>query len=530
MSIGRTLLLLALAGSTASAQQVADSGKKVLRPRTTYEDLQMLTGVLNQIRVNHPDSVDSHELIMAAIEGMISAADPHSYVTPYVRLNAEKEKALRENKLVPVPVYFRIVGGAPVVTAVAPGTAASRLDILPGDELIVADGKPLRVSSAEELNIVLAGAKNSTVRMTFERRRSDGTLVQFDHDVRRQRVDEVTAVPTAFMLDARTGYTRITAFENLKVADDLHAALGKLEKQGMKRLVLDLRDNPGGIVDQAAAVAGEFLPKGALVYTYAGRKRHKDFPDTVRVERSFWQSEKRYPIVVMINSNSASAAELVAGALQDHDRALIVGQPSFGKSLLMTPTLLPDGSMLMLVVGHLRTPCGRVIQREYRKLSAREYRRGALAERDTMGRPSCKTSRGRTVYGGGGVYPDVRIPEPDGTPVWMSKVGERALLLSWIGGHVSANAAAYPSLDALAAKPEPASGAVEDFRKFATQQGVAIPTGEEADRLLKRRIVLGVADAKFGNEGLYRVMAVLDPEIKAGIAAFDKAEVVLTGQ
>jgi carboxyl-terminal processing protease len=235
-------------------------------------------------------------------------------------------------------------------------------------------------------------------------------------------------------------------------------------------------------------------------------------------------------MIVMINSNSASAAELVAGALQDHDRALIVGQPSFGKSLLMTPTILPDGSMLMLVVGHLRTPCGRVIQREYRKMSAREYRRGALAERDTMGRPSCKTSRGRTVYGGGGIYPDVRIPEPEGIPAWMSKVSERALLLSWIGGHVTGNATAYPSLEALATKPEPAAGAVEDFRRFAAQQGVSIPAGEETDRLLKQRIVLRVADAKWGTEGFYRVLAAVDPEIKAGVAAFDKAEAVLAWQ
>ena len=156
-------------------------------------------------------------------------------------------------------------------------------------------------------------------------------------------------------------------------------------------------------------------------------------------------------------------------------------------------------------------------------MSTREYRRGALAERDTMGRPSCKTSQGRTVYGGGGIYPDVRIPEPEGVPAWMSKVSEKALLLSWIGGHVSDNAAAYPSLEALAARPEPASGAVENFRKLAVQQGVVIPADEEADRQLRRAIVLRVADAKWGTEGFYRVLAALDPEIRAGVAAFDQA-------
>lgn len=527
---GRAVLLLLAATTSVAMGQQADTGKRVLKPRTMYEDLQMLTGVLNQIRVNHPDSVDAHELIMAAIQAMVSAADPHSYVIPYVRLDPVKEKALREKRLVPVPIHWQMVDGAPVVVAVGLGTDAAKQDILPGDELIVAEGRPLRASSVEELDITLAGNKGSTVRLTFERRRSDGTLVQFDRDVKRQRIDEVSAVPTAFMIDAQTGYARITAFENQKVADDLHSALSALEKQGMKRLILDLRNNPGGIVDEAASVAGEFLPKGAIVYSYAGRKRDKSLPDTARVARSFWQSEKRYPIVVLVNSGSASAAELVAGALQDHDRALIVGRPTFGKSLLMTPTYLPDGSMLMLVIGHLRTPCGRVIQREYHGLSAREYRRGALAERDTMGRPSCKTAKGRTVYGGGGVYPDVLLPEIDPPPAWLSRVWERSLLLGWIAGHVSANAAAYPSLSAVAARPEPATGAVEDFRKYAAAQGVVIPPGAEADSLLRRQIIFRVANAKWGDEGYYRVIAALDPEIRAGVSAFDRAAALLASR
>src|SRR5256886_9199694 len=150
--------------------------------------------------------------------------------------------------------------------------------------------------------------------------------------VQGERVEEETAVPSAFMLDGQTGYVRITNFLNDRVADDLHDALGKLEGQGMKRVVLDVRDNPGGRVDQAAKIAGEFLPKGAIVYTAEGRKA--DVTDTSRVSRSFWRSEKRYPIVLLVNDGTASASELVAGALQDHDRALVVGTPTFGKSLL----------------------------------------------------------------------------------------------------------------------------------------------------------------------------------------------------
>ena len=165
------------AATRADAQ---DAPKSPVRPRTTYEDLQMFGQVLNQIRVNHPDSVDTHELLMAAIQGMVRAADPHSYVIPAMRLDPAKEEQLRSGKLYPVPVSFLFIGGAPVVVSVAPGTAASRLDILPGDELIAVDGRPVRAESAEELEISLSGSKQSAAMLAFERRRQDGSIVRLD--------------------------------------------------------------------------------------------------------------------------------------------------------------------------------------------------------------------------------------------------------------------------------------------------------------------------------------------------------------
>src|SRR5437868_4254760 len=210
---GRTAASLAIAlalalPARAGAQDTAS--RSPLRPRSTAEDLQMFSQVLNQIRVNHPDSLNMHELFMAAID------------------------------------------------------------------------------------IGIAGAKGSTVTLGLERRRIDGSLVRLDRVVKRERVEDATAVPAAFMLDQQTGYVRITTFVSDKVADDLHDALGRLEGQGMRRVLIDLRDNGGGRVDQAARIAGEFLPKGAIVYTAEGRK--SEVPDTSRVSRSFWRSEKRHPI------------------------------------------------------------------------------------------------------------------------------------------------------------------------------------------------------------------------------------------
>ncbi|MEP6691810.1 MAG: S41 family peptidase, partial [Gemmatimonadaceae bacterium] len=495
------------------------------RPRSAYEDLQMLSGVLNQIRVNHPDSTDMHALVMAAIQGIVHQADPHSYVIPYVRLNPEKEQAARDGKLFFVPIDFAFYGGSPVVVRIAPGSAAARLDIIPGDELIAIDKQSFVAQGSEELDITLAGAKKVPVVLTLERRRADGSLLQFDRDVKRERVDERTAVPTVFMLDAKTGYVRITTFVGEKVADDLHDALGRLEKQGMERLVLDLRDNGGGSVAEAARVAGEFLPKGAVVYTAEGRKA--DVTDTGRVKRSFWRNEKRYPLVVMVNSGTASASELVAGALQDHDRAVVVGRPSFGKSLLMQGFPLPDGSVFVMVIGHIKTPCGRVVQRQYRSISRRDYYRLARVERDTAGRPSCKTDGGRIAYGGGGIYPDVLLADDHIQPLWLARIGEEALAFKWTPGYLTANPAAFPSLDQLAAHPVLPAGALGSFRAFAAQQDVTIPSGDDADKLLERALLERIADAKWSDEGHYRISAILDRDVAAAIASFVQAQAIL---
>ena len=510
-------LLLAL---SVGAQAQSTDSTRPIRTRTAAEDLQMFSQVLNQIRVNHPDSVDTHRLLMAAVEGMVQAADPHSFVIPALRLDPAREAAWEDGKLIPVPIAFRYIGGDPVVVSVTAGSRASELDILPGDELVAVDHQLVSATSANELEISLAGKKGASVALTFERRRLDGSIAHLDRVVQRERVEDETAVPSAFMLDGQTGYVRITNFLNDRVADDLHDALGKLEGQGMKRLVLDVRDNPGGRVDQAAKIAGEFLPKGAIVYTSTGEKR--EMIDTSRVSRSFWRSERRYPMVLMTNAGTASAAELLAGALQDHDRALIVGKPTFGKALIMRGFPLADGSIIELVVGHLRTPCGRVVQRQYRSITTREYYRLARADRDTAGRPSCRTEGGRMVYGGGGIYPDLVLEERD-VPIWLARLAEENVVLKWIGGYVSANPGAFASLDKLAQEKSVGPSAITEFRKFASAQGVAVPQTAEADALLERVVTLSAARSRFGDAGFYRLAAVTDPDVQTAAKAFGDA-------
>jgi carboxyl-terminal processing protease len=515
-----------LAAAAAALLPLAAAAQEgVMRPRSTAEDLQMFSQVLNQIRVNHPDSIDTHRLFMAAVEGMVRAADPHSYVITSARLSPQKEKDYREGRLFPVPIEWDFARGTPVVRSVAPGSAAARQDILPGDVLVAADGHPVRAESPFELEVVLSGPRNSTVALRLERERVDGSVAELERTVRRERAGEGTAVPAVLMLDDSTGYVRVTTFSNTRAAEDLHAALAKLEGTGMRRLLLDLRDNGGGMVDEASKVAGEFLPAGTVVYSSAGRKA--DVGETVRVQRSFWRRERQYPVVLMVNGGTASASELVAGALQDHDRALVVGRPTFGKSLLMRGFPMTDGSAIMLVIGHIKTPCGRVVQRQYRDVRVNDYYRMARTARDTAGRPSCRTAGGRVVYGGGGIFPDVVTPEAEPDPLWLARLREEDIPTRWIGGYLSANAAAFPSADALAASPRLPDAALADFRAFAARAGHTLPAGADADARLQRLLARGIAFARWGDTGYYRLVAVTDPQVREAAAQFGKAAEVL---
>jgi carboxyl-terminal processing protease len=510
------LLLIPVAGV---AQQPQASG--VLQRRSLADDMMMFSQVLNQIRVNHPDSIDTHDLVLAAVMGMVRAADPHSFVIPSVRLEPGKERAFREGKLYPVPLEFAFRGGSPVVVSVASGSRAAQQDILPGDELVGIEGAAVMAESAEELAIVLAGPRNSAATLAFERRRADGSFVRLERSVRRERVEEETAVRGVTLMPDSTGYLRITTFANQKVAEDLQRSISELERQGMQRLLLDLRDNGGGLVAEAAHIAGQFLPSGSVVYTATGRKQ--ELLDTGRVRRSFWRSERSYPVVVLVNEGTASASELVAGALQDHDRALIVGRPTFGKSLLMRGFPMTDGSIIVLVVGHISTPCGRVIQRQYRNVRTRDYYRLARAERDTAGRASCRTVGGRTVYGGGGIYPDVVLPEPEGVPTWLARIEENDVVLKWVGPYLSEASAGVPSVDALVLRPALNEQVIADFRRFAAQQGTPVPDGRDADARLQRVLVRAVVRVRFGEDAFYRIAAVTDPEILGAGAAFTRA-------
>lgn len=485
--------------------------------RTTYDDMRMFSQALNQIRINHADSVTAQTLLLAAVEGMIAAADPHSYLLPASRTPAERELEVIAGRAAPVPVTFTYVGDVPLVVSVAPGTAAARADVRPGDELVSVDGAAVRARSAEELDLALAGKKGSDALLVFERQRADGSRARLERKLKRERPEELAVV--AAPLDAETGYLRITSFRGSTVADETASALGKLESQGMKRLVLDLRDNPGGAINQAAAVAGLFLPATTVI---AVNEYRRGKPDTLRVESAPKGARRNLPLVVLVGAGTASAAELLAGALQDHDRALIVGRPTFGKALVLRPFPLADGSVMWLAVGRTHTPCGRMVQRDYRRVSAREYMRGAGAARDSTGRPSCRSDAGRTLLGGGGIEPDQTLPKGKAPAPWLLELFEDETVLQWLGRFQETDAKLFATpADVL--DPAKLGRAVGDLRSFAAGRGRTVPAGEEGDAALRDLMVPALVWTRFGPAERYRTGAKFDEDVAAAVKALPDA-------
>lgn len=381
--------------------------------RAAYEELQTFSGVLNHIRLNYADSVAYATLVRAAIDGMLRSLDPHSSF--YSRLDYEKLSAIERGELAVTGLALEEVDSAVTVLAVAPRSPAARAGVQTGDRLLMVNDTSVAGLPVRALELRLAGEKGSKVRLRLER----GPRLEpdsFTVTVKRDFL-ETRSVSVARMVDSVTGFVRLDEF-GLDAGKEVHDALRRLNGHHMRRAVLDLRSNPGGIVTSAVEVASEFFPRGTVVFRTVGRKRDVDATYTTRRDGAF----ATLPLIVLIDEHSASAAEALAGSLQDHDRALLIGRRTFGKALVQTTFLVPPGGeVLRLTIGHVLSPSGRFIQRRYRGLVAEQYYSlagtGGVAE-DTLA--VFHTDAGRVVHGGGGIAPDVELPRAAPLPVWWS--------------------------------------------------------------------------------------------------------------
>lgn len=408
----KTLFALAMAAMVPTLRPAVAQQADTTREPTPYDELRLFSSVLNQIRVNYLDSVSYRVLVRAAIDGMLHALDPHSYFMP--RREWERWMAFERGELPGVGLALEQEDSLVTVLGVIPGSPAAKAGIQAGDRIATINDTAVAGLKAADAALRLAGPKGSKVGLRMER----GS--RFDPDtlsVVLTRDALNPPVTVSGMADRATGYAWLAAF-GPKAADEMRDALRGLERRGARRFILDLRDNPGGIAQQAVDIAAQFLPKGAVVFRTKGRS-----PDATKDYVTSRDGPFRdVPLIVLINERSASAAEALAGSLQDHDRALIIGRRSFGKALVQTEFLLmPGGDVVMLTIARVVTPSGRVIQRRYRGIGYEQYwslaGKSGAAE-DTLA--VFRTDHGREVRGGGGIVPDVSLPAPPDLPVWWS--------------------------------------------------------------------------------------------------------------
>ncbi|HWZ27880.1 MAG TPA: S41 family peptidase [Gemmatimonadales bacterium] len=373
--------------------------KSSAQQRTSYEELQTFSQVLTYIFHSYPDSVSYSVLVKSAIDGVLRDLDPHSLF--FSRLDYERLDSLQRGILAVTGASLDEIDGEPTVLGVYPQSPAEGAGVRPGDRVLAINDTVVAGLEIETIRLRMAGPAGSKIRVRFAR----GSRLEPDTFTLalKRRVLEAHSVFEARMVDSTTGFLRLDEFGE-KSADEVHDAIKGLRKQGARQIILDLRNNLGGIVSQAVDLVSEFVPKGTIVFSTKGRRVDVDTTYRTRRDGDF----RDLPLIVLVNGLSASAAEATAASLQDHDRALIVGRRSFGKALMQTDFFLSSGEVLHMTIGHVISPSGRYIQRRYTGLAVEQYyslagRGGAQGDTDQV----YHTDAGRVVRGGGGVLPDL---------------------------------------------------------------------------------------------------------------------------
>ena len=434
-----------------------------------------LNNLLHIINDQYVDEVDIDSLVDVAIPQILSDLDPHS-----VYISAKEAQQVADDlkgSFSGVGVEFVIRDDTIRVQGVVKNGPADQVGIRAGDKIVSVDGKPFvgKIVTSDEAMRRLKGPKDTKVKIGVIRY-GEKKVRQFT--VTRGDIPQ-KSINAAYMLDDKTGYIKIKNFgEN--TYPEMLIALAKLSQDGFSNLVIDLRDNTGGYLKSAVQIANEFLPKNRLIVYTEGRKSpRQDYKSDGR------GSYQRIPLVVLINEASASASEIFAGAMQDNDRATIIGRRSFGKGLVQQQLEFPDGSMIRLTVARYYTPSGRCIQKpyvagdnqDYEEDLLSRYQHGEFFSQDSIKHtgPAYHTSIGRTVYGGGGITPDIFVPEDTlGMTSYFKEASMSGLILQFAFNYTDNN---RPKLSGFETMPELAAyldkqNMVDKFATYADKNGL----------------------------------------------------------
>ncbi len=521
-------ITIGLLVSVVVVRPYALTGDRVAENKLAKDYVQ----AMELIRDNYVQELGYEPLTSAAIQGMLRVLDPHS--------NYYDRKAFEEMRLEQRSQYYGI--GASIqgrhhgvyIIETFKDTPAARAGLRYGDQIVAVDGESSLDWNSDKVRDHLRGELGTEVKVTVQREGEDKPVTV---KLERAAVD-LPSISGVYLVKPGIGYVALSRGFHSTTSDELTAAIAGLKEQGMTSMVLDLRGNPGGFLDQAIRVADKFLLRGqgiVSVRNREGKSGDRDWPAESGVPETF-------PLVVLIDDGSASASEIVTGAIQDHDRGLVVGEPSFGKGLVQTIYPLPAGAGLTLTTARYYTPSGRLIQRDYSNGSSYEYLFRRNSNGDTLStkpkNDTRKTDLGRPVFGGGGIEPDIKVEAPVITnlqgAIWTT--GLFMFVRELVAGKVSAAAKFKRGAIEFDHLPQPNEFVITDeimkaYREFMVgfvakneDYGLTMKMVDDNLAWSRQKIREEVLTAAYGVDTQRQMTTDLDPQLQRAIAVMPESQ------
>jgi carboxyl-terminal processing protease len=497
---------------------------------TKIAQFNKLNAVISYIEQAYVDTIDGKKMVDESIEAVLSQLDPHSSYIPAEDLQSVNEPL--EGNFDGIGIEFHMQNDTIMVVSAVSGGPSDAVGIKPGDRIVKIEGKDaagVKLANSEVIQR-LRGASGTTVKISIARKGSPKLL---DFTITRGKIP-LYSIEASYMLDNRTGYIKIARFA-AKTYEEYMEAFHKLKTQGMEQLILDLRGNPGGYLNAATRLADEFLEKDKLIVYTQGKSRPRE---------SYYSTEKgefeKGRLVVLVDEGSASASEILAGALQDLDRATIVGRRSFGKGLVQEQSVFPDGSAVRLTISRYYTPSGRSIQKpynngldQYNEEVLQRFKRGELESPDSIRMIDSlkyKTAAGRTVYGGGGIMPDLFVPlDTSYNTPFVVAAFTRGLVSQFAFDYADTyreRLSRYRSFEEFNREFAVTGDVYTRFMKYTEKNGMRSDTlrsrGSNADAYLKVQLKALIARQFWKNEGYYKVRQDAEPALKKAIALLNE--------
>jgi len=483
-----------------------------VRATTKGEDdvdnsLKLFSNLLGLVEENYASDVDSDKAVYGAIDGMLRTLDPHSKFFDPKAFSSLREDQRGKYYGLGITVTTRF-GKVTVVSPPFLGSPAEKVGLRVGDVISHVNGEPTQGMDLNEVVSKLKGPRGTSVKIRVVR---PGTEEPIEMAVIRDEIAKFT-ISNAFVLRPRIGYVKLDSFAETTGAE-LRDALRKLDYRNLDGLVFDLRSNPGGLLQEAIEVCETFLDKGQMIVETRGRTRGSNKPYASQK----LNVDNHFPLVVLINAQSASASEIVAGAIQDHDRGLIVGQTSFGKGLVQSVYPLSKNAGLALTTQKWYTPSGRLIQRDYSQISQFDYynhRETTPAKHDDIKHSDI----GRVVYGGGGITPDYLVEEPKSN-AFQTLMVSRFAFYTFVRDYLAKNPpieSSFQVSDAL----------LGEFKQHLTKRGIQFTEKDFQDNkdYLKRLIRYEVIYNRFGVSEAARVLLEGDPQVLKAVDLIPEAK------